>query len=89
MATILRRFDLHCRENMSPFCPLKLLLLYLAFNPTSMLWAALYETGACIPSLCLKYAVIAIANALLATGWLLLVGLLVLLVLVIHMELRA
>ena len=73
MAIILRRFDLHCRENMPLSCPLKLLLLCLAFNPTSMLWAAVYNAGACIPSLCLKYAVIAIANALLATGWLLVV----------------
>lgn len=70
MATILGRLSsVHC-EALSTFCPLKLLLLCLLFSPPQMVWGAVYEAGACVPSLCLKYAVIAIANALLATGWL-------------------
>ncbi|GJE87692.1 hypothetical protein PsYK624_037750 [Phanerochaete sordida] len=70
MAIILGRSRLHCVQALSPFCPLKLLLLSLVF-PSSMIWGVVYETSACVPSLCLKYAVICIANALLATGWLL------------------
>lgn len=73
MATTVRRFSVHCFAQPSVYCPLKLLLLCLAFNPSPMLWGVLYQAGACIPSLCLKYLVICIANALLATGWLVVV----------------
>ena len=78
MATILTQLDVHYSPALSPFCPLKLLLLFVACNPTSMPWGSVYEAGACIPSFCLKCAVIAIANALLAAGWLLVVCLAIL-----------
>lgn len=73
MDTISGRLSVHCGQALSPFCPLKLLLLFLVFDPAPMLWTMIYEVGACIPPLCLKYAVITVANALLATGWLLVV----------------
>ena len=72
MITTLQRSDLHC-PSPAVLCLLKFLLLYLAPNPAYMLWAAVYNTGACIPGACLKLLVICLANALLATGWLLVV----------------
>lgn len=68
MDTTLRPLDVHCAGSI---CPLKLLVLFLVLSPSHMLWDVISEAGACIPSVCLKYLVICLANALLATGWLL------------------
>ncbi|KAF7793451.1 hypothetical protein EIP86_004563 [Pleurotus ostreatoroseus] len=71
MATIRPRFDVHN-------CPLKLycvlnLTVCIPLSLASMLAGNVSGGRICIPSLCLKYLVICIANALLATGWLLIV----------------
>jgi hypothetical protein len=44
-----------------------------------MVWGVISGALAYFPTLCLKYVVLCMANALLATGWLLAVSLLVML----------
>lgn len=71
MATVRPRFDVH-NLPLTPQCTLSLLVC-LPLSLASMLVGNVSGGRVCIPSLCLKYLVICIANALLATGWLLIV----------------
>lgn len=71
MAHLRGRYKPSCSSPTS--CCLVHILLLFFLVPRSMFWTALYEARACIPTICLKYLVICLANTLLATGWLLLV----------------
>lgn len=70
MAHLRGRYKPSCSSPTS--CCLVHILLLFFLVPRSMFWTALYEARACIPTICLKYLVICLANTLLATGWLLL-----------------
>ena len=68
MATVRPQFDVH-NSSLRPVS-LVSLLIFCPLGLASMLWSNVSEGRICIPTLCLKYLVIFIANALLATGWL-------------------